>query len=299
MRPLKYFALLLMALIYWQSSAQDYTPLLSNSNEWQLTNCYFGCLTDAYFTDGDTIVNGMNHKILDGFHYISRTFLLREVVSEKKVYLTRVIDPNTTEEFLLYDFSLSVGDSIEMMNPITPFPPNGGYFVVDSIIPRVLEDGEDYDHFYFSPAVSNQVSFHNAEWVEGIGSMSIINAPGGDPDINGAGHLSCYYRDGISIYRNLDSISNCTPVLSVNDIVPSKPVFITSYSEDNGLLTVRADQEMRHLYLFDIQGNRILDSETQNSKQALLDTTSLSKGIYLLRIQDLYNRIYSLKILVY
>ena len=56
---------------------QDYKPLLDNTNEWHVTNCYFGCLTDVYFTDGDTLVEGNNYKVLDGFHYISRSFLLR------------------------------------------------------------------------------------------------------------------------------------------------------------------------------------------------------------------------------
>ena len=37
--------------------SQQYEPLLNGFNEWHFTNCYFGCLTDTYFTNGDTIVN--------------------------------------------------------------------------------------------------------------------------------------------------------------------------------------------------------------------------------------------------
>ena len=58
--------------------SQDYVPLLDDYNEWQVTNCYFGCLTDVYYTDGDTITDGHHYKILDGYHFISRTILLRE-----------------------------------------------------------------------------------------------------------------------------------------------------------------------------------------------------------------------------
>ena len=63
--------------------SQDYVPLLDDYNEWQVTNCYFGCLTDVYYTDGDTIADGHNYKILDGYHFISRTILLREEILEK------------------------------------------------------------------------------------------------------------------------------------------------------------------------------------------------------------------------
>lgn len=129
--------------------AQDYKPLLDDYNEWQVTHCYYGCLTDAYYTDGDTIVDGMNYKILDGYHFISRTFLLREELVAKTVYL-KFLQASGNEEYLLYDFSLNVGDSIETKNPISPFPTNGGYYKVDSIISSPLVDGNHYRHFYLS-----------------------------------------------------------------------------------------------------------------------------------------------------
>ncbi len=63
--------------------AQNYKPLLDNFNEWHFTICDFGCLTDIYYTDGDTVVNNVSYRILDGFHYISRTFLIREDIPAK------------------------------------------------------------------------------------------------------------------------------------------------------------------------------------------------------------------------
>jgi len=96
--------------------AQEYKPLLDDYNEWHLTYCYTGCYTDVYYTDGDTIVDGMDYKVLDGFHFISRTFLLREELIERKVYLNFVQDTGNTE-YLLYDFLLNVGDTFDMKNP--------------------------------------------------------------------------------------------------------------------------------------------------------------------------------------
>ena len=89
--------------------SQDYVPLLDDYNEWQVTNCYFGCLTDVYYTDGDTITDGHNYKILDGYHFISRTILLREDILEKKVFLNFIQATGNTE-YLLYDFSLNIDE---------------------------------------------------------------------------------------------------------------------------------------------------------------------------------------------
>ena len=66
---------------------QEYTPLLDTYNQWSVRYCFSGCSTDVYYTNGDTIVDAMNYKVLDGYHFISRGFLLREDVTEKKVYL--------------------------------------------------------------------------------------------------------------------------------------------------------------------------------------------------------------------
>ena len=164
--------LLLLCLIAFciPMFAQEYKPLLDNYNEWHVTTCFFGCTTDRYWTDGDTIVNGIDYKILDGFHFISRTFLLREEIVERKVYLN-FVNPNGGE-YLLYDFALPIGDSIDMKNPISPFPEDAGYYRVDSIIPRPLADGNEYRHFYLSPTPSNTISSTNAIWVEGAGSLS-------------------------------------------------------------------------------------------------------------------------------
>ena len=88
---------------------QPYEPLLAESNQWHITTCNFGCITDVYYTNGDTIADGLNYKILDGFHYFSRTFLLREELVTKKIYFKKIF-PTNNREYLLYDFSLNEGD---------------------------------------------------------------------------------------------------------------------------------------------------------------------------------------------
>ncbi len=261
--------------------SQEYVPLLDDYNEWQVTNCFFGCLTDVYYTDGDTLVDGFDYKILDGYHYISRTFLLREETPEKKIYLNFVEETGNTE-YLLYDFSLNVGDSIDMKNPISPFMEDAGYFDLDSIIPRPLVDGNDYRHFYFSPSESNTISFNNAIWVEGAGSLSIINAPSGDPDINGAGHLSCFFKNGNYFYSNLDSIDTCEPsiILNINENhFPLSNIIVSTNNRMNSCHLTNIEN-VKLIDIYDINGRRVTSFKNNGNMELMFNTSSFEAGIF-------------------
>lgn len=259
--------------------SQSYKPLLDNINEWHVTTCYFGCLTDKYYTNGDTIVDGKNYKILDGYHYISRTFLIREDVPNKKVYLN-IVGQGFPDDFLLYDFSLNVGDIFNMQNPISPFPQDGGPFVLDSIIKRPLVDGNEYDHFYFSPTPGNTTSTENAVWVEGVGSLSIINAPGGNPNINATGALSCFFKNTEVFYANLDSIDDCIPVIlnikknNLEKVIASKKI-----NSNNCILSNTED--VKNVTIFNLNG-KVIDKIINNRKNSIsIDLSNYQNGLYI------------------
>ncbi|MBK5212842.1 MAG: T9SS type A sorting domain-containing protein [Flavobacteriaceae bacterium] len=260
--------------------SQNYKPLLDNINEWHFTSCYFGCFTDVYYTNGDTIVDGKNYKILDGYHYISRTFLLREDVANKKVYLN-LVSAAGNEEFLLYDFSLNEGDVFNMQNPISPFPEDGGPFVLDSIVERPLVDGNAYKHFYFSPTAGNTNSTENAVWIEGLGSLSLINAPGGHPDINAVGNLSCFFKNTEAFYVNLDSIDDCLPLVlgikknNLDNVIASKKT-----NSNNCILS--NTQQVKDVTVFDLSGKK-LEMITNNGKNSIsIDMSNYQNGLYIL-----------------
>ena len=156
--------------------------MLDSYKEWHLTVCNNGgCITDIYNLNNDTIFNNTIYSVLDGYHYISGTFWLREDVQDKRVFMSYEYN-NQRRECLLYDFSLEVGDTFTITNPITPFNLFPGNFLVDSIISNLLLDGQYYRFFYLSPLNPLIVEF--PIWIEGIGSLSMINAPGGSPNIN-------------------------------------------------------------------------------------------------------------------
>lgn len=257
--------------------AQDYKLMLDNYNEWQFTNCYSGCITDMYYTAGDTLVDGKEYKILDGYHFISRTFLLREEIDSRKVYLNLV---QQNREYLLYDFSLQVGDSIDIKNPISPFPMDAGFFKIDSIVNRPLFDGNEYKHFYLSPTPSNPISSSPAIWIEGVGSLSLINAPGGFPDLNGVGILTCFFKNGQLFYT---IVEDCEPMVLANmdaNNYLSEVSFNTLIT--NGHFQMKNSQNIQHLTVFDLNGRKLMEIKTNNQQEIHLDFSNIATGMYLI-----------------
>ena len=231
MRKIKFICILIFLMSFLKIFPQTYNKMLSNNIEWQLTSCNNGCVTDIYFIDGDTIYNGYNYSILNGYHFISKTFWLRENTQNQKVYMS-FIQNNIRKEVLLYDFDMQKGDSINISNPISPFVTNPGYYVVDSLVSLQLQNGLYYDFFYLSSLSANIKE--SAVWIEGIGSLSLINAPGGTPDVGGAGKLSCYFKSGNLVYSQLDSINTC---VLVNPVLSSQ--FLNSKINNRKIISIK------------------------------------------------------------
>lgn len=270
--------LLITALIAIPLFSQNYTPLLDEVDEWHFTTCYFGCHTDVYYTDGDTLVDGKQYKILDGYHYISRTFLLREDIQEKKVYLNLVLNSGN-EEYLLYDFSLNVGDSIQMQNPITPFPRDGGFFILDSIVGKPLVNGNIYDFFYFSPSPSNTISTWDAVWVEGVGSLSIVTAPGGDPNFFGVGEVSCFFKGNDLFYTNLEILDECNSVLSAKSKSSMEEMVLFKPNPGTRHYITHAEQ-IGQVNIFSLQGKKVMSVIPDGKALLTLDLYDLKQGMY-------------------
>lgn len=265
--------------------SQNYEPLLNEMNEWHFTNCFGSCTTINYFTDGDTLVNGEIYKILDGYHYVSRTFLLREDSNARKVYLGK-IDPGTGSfsTYLLYDFALHEGDSMGLLNPFSPFPEHVGNFRVDSIRMRTLAAGNAYRHFYLAPTASNTQYNAHPVWVEGVGSLSLINAPGGDPDINNAGHLSCFFKNSELFYANLDSIQGCVAnyYLGMEEIATGILTIFPNPSK--GSIKISGKELNPGTWkLFDALGNLVAEKVVSGTEEVVWET-NLPSGIYWLSV---------------
>ncbi|MFT4942889.1 MAG: hypothetical protein ACI9RL_000634 [Candidatus Paceibacteria bacterium] len=302
MKNMKKTVFLFLFLVSSHVFAQDYKPLLDNYNEWNLRHCYTGCSSDIYYTNGDTIVDGMNFKVLDGYHYISRSFLLREDVLEKKVHLKFILNDgvNGARDYLLYDFSLEVGDSIDMKNPYSPFIENAGYYKVDAIIPLPLVDGNEYRHFYLSPTSSNTISTNEAIWVEGVGSLSIINAPSGDPDIDAVGRVACVFKNGIPFYSDLAIIEACEPTIMLNTTgfnTAELNIQVIKTQSLNQFSVVNV-ATLKEIEIYNLQGKK-LDSFAINNQDLIgLNLSNYTAAMYVLVLKSKQGSRHVLKVIV-
>lgn len=261
--------------------------MLDQQNEWHLGYCDPNdCYKDIYYTDGDTIAFGNQYKILDGYHYISRKFLLREDVPEKKVYLNVTLPGGQNDEYLLYDFGLNEGDSIRMFNPVTPFPEDLGYFKVDSIRMKPILDNQQGKFFYFSNTISNSEGFgYLPVWVEGVGSLSIVTAPGGDPNYFGVGQLACFWKNSNLYFHDNQMNIDCNSFLKTNDAEKSKNHNIYPNPVRDELF-IKPNQIIDEIKVIDTKGQLIFKSSGNLKNDFKIRTTHWPAGVYFIQIRS-------------
>ena len=184
-----------------------------------------------------------------------------------------------------------------MKNPFTPFPENGGMFTLSSIESLPVVDGSNYKHYTFSPSPGNTISSTNAVWIEGVGSLSIINAPGGEPNFDDVGELSCSFREGNSFYSNLERVAICETVLDVSDSYSNTNIIVIN--TDTSLQILNA-QEIASVKLYNLGGKLIENISNKERLEALnLDKTTLDSGLYILIFTSTNGILSSKQVVVY
>ncbi|MCB9204210.1 MAG: T9SS type A sorting domain-containing protein [Flavobacteriales bacterium] len=267
------------------SLGQPYIPLLGDVTEWHVVTCFNGCGVDRYYASEDVLEGGQHYQVLDGYHYIQGNFLLREDVNERIVYLKLLGGHTLLDEYPLYDFSLEVGDTTHVYNPISPLPEDGGLFVLDSIVLRPL--AQDLHRFYYLHAVEPIASqSENTVWVEGVGSLSLINSPGAGP--TEGEHTACCFYDGIARYERLDSLDVCvaafTDVSESKEVQESFMVHPTVFSEH---VTVSRTMLSGNWQIEVVdQLGRVVYQEQMEGKQIQISSADLLRGILLIKLSD-------------
>lgn len=267
---------LLLFFAIAQANAQPYIPMLGETNEWRVVSCFNGCVTSAYFTSGETTVDGQTYRVLDGYHYINGNMLIREDVQERKVYLKQTFGHSLLPEFTLYDFSLEDGDTVDVYNPLSPLPEDGGQFVLDSIVLKPLQTTE-HRHFYLHAVDPQASQSEGTIWIEGVGALSLINSPGEGP--TEAEHLVCALKNDELMYTDLDSIYSCGS-LSLEE-QPSAPELQVYPNPASGFVQLSFTENVQPLsmQLTSVDGRTVLVEPWQ----AQLDISGLPSGIYLLQ----------------
>ncbi|MGD9494386.1 MAG: T9SS type A sorting domain-containing protein [Bacteroidales bacterium] len=188
------FSITLLLLYY--ASAQNYRPMLGNSgdvvniwgveDEMELWDIKF-----VFIISEDTVINTTPYRIVDTYEmslyypgHIDRHFM-REDTAAKKVY---VLDESSMTDVLLYDFSLSVGDSIylEFGDTSVNLPTgtsetnyiNSWFKVKNEILASSAVDTSKYRVLYLE-SDSMMQDFdtvpQNMYWIEGVGCSTTFD----------------------------------------------------------------------------------------------------------------------------
>jgi hypothetical protein len=199
---------------------------------------------------------------------------MREDSLQKKVWIKEI--SGDTSEYLLYDFSLNIGDT---MNSINSFF-NTGKAIIDSITPYLLNNSETTRAFYVTP-----INFSNLEFnffiIEGVGSpVSFINPF--EEVFEHQAKLNCVKENEINLYSHSGS-NSCTGIILKLDNNISKFKSFTIFPNPNkGRNIIVLGKEIKTINIFNLHGQLIKEIETKD-EETVINLANHPKGIYLVK----------------
>ena len=202
MKYIRFIALIALILGGMTMKAQEYHPIVEDGKQWNVLFTYpwnppepAHRYTDIYKIEGDTLLDGMSYKMMYATRNEDLTGwnlwgFIRET-ENGQVFSRR---PSTSDEQLLYDFSMEVGDTICMCDY--------GY---DECCMVVIEKGETIVNGEPRQQIVLEYPWGGGDgevWIEGIGSLYGIIDSGSHFLTGGSTNLLCYYEDGDLIWQN-------------------------------------------------------------------------------------------------
>ena len=206
--------------------------------------------------------------------------LAREDTLTQQVFFVDLTFVGPPNEFLLFDFSLSVGDT---MNSIFYTPVYGGFSnPIDSISEYILPNNDTCKVLYFDPVYFMWVENLRGNFMlEGVGGPGGIYYPfdvtpvgNGDADRT----LICYQENGINLLGDCifpNSISENTISISF-DIYPNPT---------SGNFTIELEkQENANITIYSIAGKRVFNKQYVSND--LIDINiDTPNGIYFVKVE--------------
>ena len=234
--------------------------------------------TQTLMIDGDTTLDGVSYKKLyEKFsNFFNFDFELIGYVREipDKVYY-RPIDK--TDDYLLYDFGLGVGDSTFMY--YGQYEWGGVYVRIDSIVSRYI-GGTIRDCYYVSSRDEGYQNwaFYNT-WIEGIGALQGFLNPCFCQQITGYcwPQLLCYKDHGEILYMN-DQYNTCI-IGSSNSVEENENPNLFFDNSRSTLCFMGHLDSCTSVSIFNLMGQRVYYNG--NLCNDHLDLNDLTPGLYI------------------
>jgi hypothetical protein len=268
------------------AKAHTYHPFPDSNAMWNIDyvfNC-IGVSHDIYsiVISGDTVINSQTyHKLSTSYVQILSTGscgdrpagykgAIRQDIINKKVF---IIPPTLTDEQLLYDFNMKVGDTVK------GFIETYGLSVETVISIDSILVGSNYHKRWL---INSAASIY---FIEGIGSTYglLEYSPGnsaGFPEFS----ITCFQKDGQSLYPS--TATNCQLINSVESFEDISNRLTISPNPFNLTTLISLNQSYHNIALtiYDIQGKLILQNQYTDCNQIQLNRNQLSNGLYFLKL---------------
>jgi len=293
MRKILITIILFGAIINSKSELQHFFPD---------SNACFSVSWMKFWFEGDTIIENLKYKkvywqwndSIADFSKAQYFAAIREDTIAEKVYFVPANLDNPqqgTDEYLLYDFAVDVGETINFYT----FWPDIWYLreethVVESI-DSILIDNQYRKKINFI----GKLYYMPEAWIEGIGSTHGLFFAGEfdcEDTWLGFTELICIHFQGIVIYQLYDY---CYIAQSQGTINKSKSNSLKIYPTiTDDFLYFETEEYMPYLdyKIINLQGQTVVDGKLTSE---IINVSTLSKGFYLLLILDNNKNIYRQK----
>ncbi len=272
------------------SFCQEQFPVFSEDNYWEIRHSdIFG--PPFFMTikiSGDSIINEQSYKMI---WWEDESTLLGFGFDENKKTYFRPIGWEQTEDIVIYDFNLDIGDTFDLPVILSSSPFWEIYFeesIVEGIDSVTLNDGSFRKRYHFSVDNIFDTCHGNGEWtfIDGIGS-----------NIHPAYVLFYCFEFGIE----LDCYSNQSQELHGNCLysptfeVPINPIKVFPNPTDNKLIIKAPGNEILSLLLLDINGHQVLLEKNGDH----MNLGELPGGVYFLKVQMRSGSVFTERIVKY
>ena len=260
--------------------------------------CVYGlgiyCWTDSLHYDYDTAFCGYTYSRITiyGSGAYCRTNGLKTFV--------RVTSNCSDTEYLMYDYSMSIGDTAHVGYNLYSSPDTANITLqnIDTVIYFGVARRRFHMLFNHNQPHSTFLNIPMT-WIEGIGSdwnpfYPVYCLHDG---CESTYSLRCYDSSGVQLYMN-PAISICDSATGINEYDAAKEINISPNPATSEFRIMNAEFRIESVEVFDVFGKKILSSQLQTSNFKLqtvsidpvgiisygVDVSGLSNGMYFVRV---------------
>ncbi len=262
--------LVIIAVLFYTVSFSQFIPMLEQGNSWNVIGLDgFGGppvnVTRAIV--GEEIINGITYKIVDNIDCRYRE-------EDGKVY---AYWPDNDTEYLMYDFSLEVGETFDFMQIQLTWCK----YISDQYINEMTVSSKSTQFIAGEDRIVLELEYFGdyiETWFEGIGSTTGF-FPNGN-GLDSASRLTCFMYQGNTYFFN--NYEECI-ILGLEDFDKDKIVLYPNPVTNTSKLQLPIEAGIDRFKIFDLSGNLLRD-EHISKKYLAIDTMDFAAGLYFYQV---------------